>query len=237
MNGGAVLLCAAAGLACGAACVGVLNAVPSKWLCDYGEEPPASLYGVRARLSREGAAAGLCLVPAFALLWMQAGGRTVPFFSACTAAALLVLTALADGKYRIIPDQFVLLLLLPGAAGVFSGTTGWLPALLGALSGALLWVLLGLAGALFYRRETVGAGDVKLFAAVGLLVGFPEVCLVFLMTILLAGVHFSFLLLRKRIGGGAFLPMGPYICTACLLFLSFERQANAAAELYFSLFS
>jgi len=106
---------------------------------------------------------------------------------------------------------------------------------MGAICGGAVMLLLGLLGKIIYKKEAMGFGDVKLFAALGLFVGPVQIMIVFLMTILLAGLHFSYLILRKNMQGNRYLPFGPYICTAFLLFLAFHSQIDAGVLWYFSL--
>jgi leader peptidase (prepilin peptidase) / N-methyltransferase len=237
------LVCAAAGLAAGRLGVFVFNAVPARWLCDYGETPGPEILSRRLSPKTHGRVLGAGFAAVFLLFHFQYPASSPSFYLLCLAAFPLALAALADLKYRIIPDQCLPAVAVPAAANlacglVFGGTfykTAVSP-FLGALCGGTLWVLLGLLGRLLYRRESVGFGDIKLFAVLGFLCGFPEVISVFILTILLAGVHFSILLLAKKVGPEQALPMGPYICAACLAALAFRSQIAAGARWYLSLF-
>lgn len=237
----ALLWCVPAGLAAGLLCVPLFNRLPAKWLCDYGEEPGPELSGRRASAVPEGLALGAAFAAAFPLFAAQYGVSPV-FFLLCASVVPLALAAEADLKYRIVPDE-----LLPAAAA--PALAVWLLGLcgradfygsraspfLGALAGAALWMLVALLGRAIYRRESVGAGDVKLFAAVGFLCGFPGAVYAFLLTIVLAGAHFLALMLLRRIGPEQEMPMGPYVCAACLLALAFRSQIAALARWYLSL--
>ena len=156
-----------------------------------------------------------------------------------------MLISIADYRYSIIPDQFTLVLLLTATA-----VTGydllskqhlfipdWLSPLYGAAAGAGLMLALGLFGKLLYKKEAIGFGDVKLFGAIGILTGFPQILIVFLLTIFLAFFHIIYLLLRKRISKEVYLPLGPYLCLGLLLFLAFNRQINGFFSWYMSLLS
>jgi prepilin signal peptidase PulO-like enzyme (type II secretory pathway) len=146
----------------------------------------------------------------------------------------------------ILPDQFTLLLLLPALVSAiydifcggnvffrkdvilpFFGTvTGIIMPILGAVCGGLVMLLLNLIGKLIYKKEAVGFGDVKLFAVLGLFVGPMQIIFVFFITVLIAGLHFIYLILRKKLDGNHYLPLGPYICTAFLLLFVFYSQIN-----------
>jgi prepilin signal peptidase PulO-like enzyme (type II secretory pathway) len=235
--------CAAAGFAAGFAAAFLFNAVPAGWLCDYGETPGPELLGTRLSRKKGGLLLGAVFSAVFFLFHLEYADEPLSFFLLSAASVPLVLAAVSDFKYRIIPDQC-----LPTAAvsegvillyGLFSGKDFFraaVPPLLGALTGGFLWILVGLLGRALYRRESVGFGDVKLFAAVGFLCGFPEVLFAFCLTVLPAGLHFSILLLSRKIGAKQDMPMAPYICAACLAVLAFRSRIFGAVQWYLSLF-
>lgn len=233
--------CIPAGFAAGLLCVPLFNAVPARWLCDYGEEPGPELLGRRVSIGREGVLLGIVYGAVFLLFAFQYGVSPV-FFLLCAAAVPIALAAVSDVKYRIIPDECLPAVLLPALAEWFLGLWGktgyygfWASPFLGALVGGGAWLLVGLLGRIFYHRESVGFGDVKLFAAVGFLCGFPQAIYAFLLTILLAGMIFLVLMLLRRIDPEQYMPMGPYICAACLLELAFRSQIAALVRLYLSI--
>lgn len=235
-------LCVSAGFAAGIAGSVVFNRIPAAWLCDYGEKPDAERSGRRVSPGREGLLLGMVLALAFVLFRAQYGTRSPAFPLTCAEAVPLVLAALADAKYGILPDQFLLLLLPPAAANAALDLLGpktfygWIGSpLMGAACGAALFLLLGWAGRLASGGEAIGFGDVKLTAALGLFCGFPRVLAVFLLAILFAGLHFSFLILRKKIGRGSRRPLGPYLCAAFLFAAAFRGPLDTAAERYWNL--
>lgn len=236
-----LLWCVPAGFAVGFLCVPLFNRLPARWLCDYGEEPPPELLGKRISAAPHGAVLGAVFCVSF-FLFAGEYGVTPVFFLFCAAAVPLALAALSDIKYRILPDECVPAVLVPALAVYVLGLTGRarfygsaVSPFLGALAGGGAWLLVGLLGRILYRRESIGFGDVKLFAAVGFLCGFPEAITVFILTILLAGVHFLILMLLRRIDPEQYMPMGPYICAACLLELAFRSRIAALVQQYFSM--
>lgn len=99
---------------------------------------------------------------------------------ACTL--LLLLAVWWDVTTHRIPNQLVLLGLVMGmATSQLPNGIGWQDAALGGLTG--LATLLPL-----YLLRILGAGDVKLLAAIGAFVGYPGVLTVALLTGLAGGV-------------------------------------------------
>jgi len=88
-----------------------------------------------------------------------------------------------DVRYRRIPNPFVLATLISGICMnvFFGGVSGALSSLGGCVLAFILMFMLHLFGAM-------GAGDVKLFAAIGSVTGAPLVLPTFLVVILTGGV-------------------------------------------------
>lgn len=226
-------------------CMSVFNRVPASWLCDYGEKPDSKLYGTRLFFRPHGIVMVLILTASFFGMYIQYFDRLFCLLAGCFICAILLLIAVSDYKYSIIPDQYTLVLFL--TALTFSGYdllsgqklfhSGWLSPVLGAGGGAALMLALGLIGRLVFQKEALGFGDVKLFGAVGLFAGFPSVFLIFLLTVFLAFFHIIFLLFRRKITKDLYLPLGPYICLALALFLAFHQEIICFASWYLSLLS
>jgi len=109
---------------------------------------------------------------------------------ACTG--LLVAAIWSDVKTHRIPNLLVLAGLALGfLTSVLPGGVGWQSALYGSLVGLALFLPL-------YLLRILGAGDVKLLAAVGSLVGFPDVCIVALLTGLAGGILAVVMALRHH---------------------------------------
>ncbi|NOT59039.1 MAG: prepilin peptidase [Acidobacteria bacterium] len=101
--------------------------------------------------------------------------------SLCCLTALLV--SYYDLRYRRIPNKLVAPLLASGLAlhFTFAGMAGLLVSLQGMLLGFGLMLILHVFGAL-------GAGDVKLFAALGAVLGLPLVLPTFAIAVMTGGV-------------------------------------------------
>ena len=103
------------------------------------------------------------------------------------------LIAYYDIRYRRIPNAIVVFVLLTGLIlnGVIGGFPGFLSSVVGCALGFGLMLLLRLGGAM-------GAGDLKLFAAIGALIGVGLVPQTFLFVTLTGGLVATFYMLRRR---------------------------------------
>jgi len=103
-------------------------------------------------------------------------------YAELSCVVLLIMTAWSDYRTHLIPNAFtgsgiligLGLSLLPQGLGLGN-------ALAGLCVGLLIWMP-------FYLLRLLGAGDLKLLAAVGALVGFPNVLLIALTSTLVGGV-------------------------------------------------
>jgi prepilin signal peptidase PulO-like enzyme (type II secretory pathway) len=238
----------ATGCAIGAAlaslfCCFLFNRVPAEWFCDYNEKPDAELYGKRLFLWPHGILMALILTASFTALYAQFSGKALSFAAGCVISVILLLISAADSKYSIIPDQFVLVFLFVSLVfssfDILSGQmllhSGWMSPVLGAAVGAALMLLLAFAGKFFLHKEALGFGDVKLFAVIGLLSGFPGILPVFFLAIFLAFFYIVYLFIRGKIKDEIYLPLGPFLCLAQAGFLAFHRQINLFIHWYLSL--
>ena len=222
-------------------CFWLFNRLPATWYCDYREKPSPELYGTRLYFRPVGVAASLLMGLYFILLYYQYGGSVYFYLNILSGLGLMMIT-LADYQYSIIPDQFTLFFLVVAAFtawydfanGQLYGNTWWSP-IAGGLAGAGAMLCIGVVGSLIYKKTGVGFGDVKLFLALGVLAGWPQVLVVFFFSLCLACVHFVIMLLMKKVKGDVYFPMGPYICIAMMGYLAFRSQIQQGLDWYVSL--
>lgn len=208
----------------------LFNHMPAEWFCDYGSEPSEELkdpYTQRVKSTP--------WKYYFSMLFIVSGLYLVRDDWVYTVAAMLITwilleLSISDIKYRIVPDQ-LLVLLAVAAVGTIQYHHGWLDMLYGAALGLGITGVSAIIGRAAYRREAVGGGDIKLFAALGLVLGVRGVLVVFMLTALLSGAHMVYLLVRGKIKRKDTIPMVPYISAAAFIYLMFIWQGPAGTYL------
>lgn len=186
----------------------LFNKFPAKWYCDYDEEPSAELLSSR-RISYKGSGIVLSVIAAvcFALCRLQYNkGFDIIFFSLCIAIVVLLMISVSDFKYTIIPDQFTAFLAIIFLAiavydicrGYHIFNTAWWTPIVGAAIGGGSMLLINTLGMFIYKKEGMGFGDVKLFAAIGILTGFPGTLYTLFIALIVACVGFVFTLIKNR---------------------------------------
>lgn len=208
------------GILAGNGAVYFFNKVPASWLCDYNEEPSAELKDPYTQRIKSYPWKYI-----FTMLFIILGIKMVMtdwrFAVAGTFAIWLLLEmSIADIKYRIVPDQYILLLTVT-ALGFIPFHFDHFSLIAGAAAGFLIMGLTGLIGKLTGKREAVGGGDIKLFTSLGLITGFWGILFIFAGTALLSGAHIIFLLVRKKITMKDTMPMVPYIAIISAVYIVF----------------
>ena len=143
--------------------------------------------------------------------------------TALAVSWILIELSIADIKYRIVPDQLVILLAV-SAVGFIQYHTGWQDMLAGAALGLGIMAVTALLGRALYKREAVGGGDIRLFAALGLVLGTKGILFVYMISALLSGAHMVFLLAARKIKKNDTIPMVPYIAAAAIIYMVFLWQ-------------
>jgi leader peptidase (prepilin peptidase)/N-methyltransferase len=135
--------------------------------------------------------------------------------------SLLIVVFFIDIAYKIIPDELV----IAGLAGslaviifnafkplkIFGGGGWWTP-LLGIFPGSGFLFLIAIIGMLIYKTDdAIGMGDVKIFAPIGIFLGWRMCIIALLISVTLAGLASIILLIFKLKKKKDAIPFGPFI--------------------------
>lgn len=217
-----ILVSIVIGLLAGFAVIYIFNKMPAEWLCDYGEKPLPELTDpyvqrIKGFPWRWIYAAGfICLLIRLSFVDIQFAAAGL---FACWA---LLMIGLADLKYMVIPDQFVIMLALTAFGFVPYHSSFWQP-LLGALIGGGVMLMVSVLGGVAFKKEVMGFGDVKLFASLGLALGVVGTVAVLIGASLLSGIFAAAGLASGKYKKDDMRPLGPYIC-GCAIFYIFIIQ-------------
>ena len=136
-------------------------------------------------------------------------GLTVQGIAFSIITCILIEIAIVDYKTMEISDFASLMIAVIGIAlMIYDGS--YIPSLIGMVCVSLPFLVL----ALF---KTMGFGDVKLMAAVGLLLGYKGVLLAAFFGIVIGSIAAIVMKLRKTKGWKSEIPFGPYLCIGTYL--------------------
>lgn len=226
--------------------VSILNKVPAKWLCDYDEEPSEEmLSGKRFKGTFLFTTGCILMAVLFGFIYLMYG-LSVYTIILMALAFVLVMIILSDGKYYIIPDQFVIMAgVLSLAFAYYDFFTGqlviksWWSPLVGGGSVALMIIAVNFITMLIAKKDGMGFGDVKLFAALGIATGFPNVLIALLIAVITAFVIIIFTVIVNKIRKKEtynYIPFGPSICIGVFAIVAMNGFISYLIELYLSLF-
>ncbi len=173
----------------------------------------------------------------FIAMWLfYLNGKTIAFVSDFVLASILFSAACIDLKYMIIPDRLNVTGAIIGLAlASMSGFRVFFLGVIGAFTGITILMVLYWMGKIFFHREGVGMGDVKLSAVIGIFVG-PFWCAIALVIAVFSGGIWGIfqILIGRRTTGGQ-IPFGPFISIGGGAVLFFRPQIIQMIELYLSL--
>lgn len=142
---------------------------------------------------------------------------------------LLLSACVIDYKLQIIPNRLNLTIFEIGIIFAFiyglSDVTITINMLLGMLAGGGIFLLITLLGGIFYGKEAMGFGDVKLMGALGLFFGLPNIIIITLVSFLIGAVLSIILLATKIKKSNEYIPFGPFIVIATFIsmYIPFEQ--------------
>lgn len=121
---------------------------------------------------------------------------------------ILLVLAVYDVKYRLLPDRLILLLAAAALLWHFSSYAP-IPLLDGLLGAAVLALLSGVVW--LVNKDAIGLGDIKLLAALGFYAGLHVAVYIVVRGVFAAFFAAVVLLLLKKAGRKSELPFVPFL--------------------------
>ena len=233
------LIFAVAGIVCGLIAGPIMDRMPAKCFCDYDETPDARHKPPRLS-KKQRIVSAVILAAVFAVLEMRCGAG-VKGIALCLFCAVMVMTAMSDLKFFIIPDEFII------AGCVFSviaamphimtapSLVNKLSPVFGAVIGAGIILGINLLGRLLYKKDALGMGDLKLMIVCGIACGAGGTLIALAIGIIAAAVFFAVGIALKRIKQGDYLPLGPFLVFGTVFTLCFRPLVDSLIIWYLSL--
>ena len=148
-------------------------------------------------------------------------GCCIKAFAYAIATVLLLSLSLVDLAIFEIPPEYNIVIAILGAAVVIAEPRHLLEHLIGAICVSGLFLLINLVSG----GAAMGGGDVKLMAALGLLIGWKHIILVMMIGSILGAVIHS--IRMKAAGKKKVLAFGPYLAVAGVLTMIFGNAIVA----------
>lgn len=142
---------------------------------------------------------------------------------------MLLSVFVIDYKSQIIPNRLNLTIFEIGMVFAFlyglSDVAITINMLLGMLAGGGIFLLITVIGGIFYGKEAMGFGDVKLMGALGLFFGLSNIVVITLVSFLIGAILSIVLLITKIKKSDEYIPFGPFIVIATFIsmYVPFEQ--------------
>lgn len=151
---------------------------------------------------------------------------------------MLLSAFVIDYRLQIIPNRLNLTIFEIGMVFAFlyglSNVAITINMLLGMLAGGGIFLLITLVGGLFYGKEAMGFGDVKLMGALGLFFGLSNIIIITLVSFLIGAVLSVLLLISKIKKTDEYIPFGPFIVIATFIsmYVPFEQIKTVLMQIF-----
>ena len=216
----------------------LFNRVPARWFEDYTEEdiaagrfdeerkvlPPKLLEADsmgRQRLPSTPWKYAFTGYFAICGIYMAIRGSGLSFeIPALCVLFIVLLMAISDQLYKVVPDQFCIMLAISAAAFVDFHEKWWEPAA-GAALGLGISLTILLLGNLLFGAGSIGGADIKFFGCIGLVTGRTGVAAIFILTTLLFAAYSAILIAGRRGSIKDRNAMMPAACAATTVYFLF----------------
>jgi leader peptidase (prepilin peptidase) / N-methyltransferase len=139
---------------------------------------------------------------------------------ALTLVSLFMIITVSDLVYMLIPDKVLLFFMVVFLIErICIPLTPWYDSLIGAVVGFALLYIIALIS-----KGGMGGGDIKLYAVLGIALGWKVVLLSFFLSTLIGAIGGSIGMIIGKVERGKPMPFGPYIMIGTLLAYFFHEQ-------------
>ena len=155
------------------------------------------------------------------------------FFEISVLCVLFIVLemAVSDMLYRVVPDEFSIMLAIAATAFVEYHEKWWEPAA-GAALGFGISAAVFLLGMLLFKTGSIGGADIKFFTCMGLITGRTGIVMIYILTTLFFAAHSAILIASHRSTISDRNPMLPAACAAVTIYFLFLWNAGDLLLLY-----
>ena len=167
-------------------------------------------------------------------LYLAIRGGSLTYEISVLCVLLIVLEmAIADQLYRVVPDEFSIMLAISSIAFMEYHENWWEPAA-GAALGLGISLAVLLLGLLLFGSGSIGGADIKYFTCMGLITGRTGIAIIYVLTTLIFALYSAVMIATRRGSIRDRNPMLPSACAAATIYFLF--LFNTGDMLLLSLF-
>jgi leader peptidase (prepilin peptidase) / N-methyltransferase len=159
-------------------------------------------------------------------IWMQYSPKLAIIYTVFFCG--LIVAAFIDVDHLIIPDEISLggclagllcSLLVPELHQANAVWPSVWKSFIGLMFGGFLLLSVAIMGAVIFRKEAMGVGDIKLMAAMGAFLGWTAPIFILVVASFIGAFLGIFILIRKKKMFGVRMPFGPYLALGGIIWL------------------
>jgi prepilin signal peptidase PulO-like enzyme (type II secretory pathway) len=158
---------------------------------------------------------------------------TLEFALSSIFCLLMVLIAVIDWKYLIIPNQIVIVGFIFGLAmKALVNSDVFVHAIISSIGSLVVVAIILFLSNRFFKKETMGWGDVKLAGVIGLFLGFQKFLIVLWIAALGGSVYGIWLLRKRGMPRETKLPFGSFLAVAACIVLFFQESISELIQVW-----
>lgn len=159
---------------------------------------------------------GILFLYAFAGLGARDWG--LGFYFNCAFISFLMISFFTDFETELVPDQPVLVII--PLALIYNFISGDIASsLLGLIFGFSILYTIGFLGKLYYKKDVLGGGDIKLAAAFGACLGYEKLFIALMLGYFIGAIVSVVLIALKKKTMKDYIPFAPALTTGALIAL------------------
>lgn len=159
-------------------------------------------------------------------LYLALRGGSLSYEISVLCVLFMVLEmAIADQLYRVVPDQFSIMLAISAVAFIEYHDKWWEPAA-GAALGLGISLAILLLGMLLFKTGSIGGADIKFFTCMGLITGRTGIAVIYILTTLFFAVYSAVVIATRKGSIKDRNPMLPSACAAVTVYFLFLWNAG-----------
>lgn len=163
-------------------------------------------------------------------------GISTDLIIALTFSSALIIIAIGDINYMIIPDEIIIItsVLIIIQKLIFNGLNPTINSIKDGILAFIFMFLLKKIGDLIFKKESLGGGDIKLMFLIGLVIGFQlSIFSIALASFIALPISLLILIYKKT----NIISFGPFISIASLLFYYLQITPFNIYELIINIYN
>jgi len=158
---------------------------------------------------------------------------TLEFALSSIFCLLMILIVIVDWKHLIIPNQIVIVGFIFGLAmKALVNNDMLVHAIISSIGSLVVVAIILLLSNLFFKKETMGWGDVKLAGVIGFFLGFQLFFIVLWLAALGGSVYGIWLLRKRGMPRETKIPFGSFLAVAACVVLYFQDTISEFIQLW-----